>query len=127
MARIHNLRDTEDKDLTEKFFHTDLTVSEWFSFSTDCSKEYSLQQATLVLVEKLRSRECEFFTVTNINDTIFFEGTNCYGWALSQEANFLIYLLAEYPVVAFHSEDGNSIFVEKIDSGMYGKYYTVRD
>lgn len=127
MAKIYNLRDTEDKNLAKKFLHTDLKVSEWFYFSTGCSKEYSLQQVTLVLVEKLRSRECEVFTVTNIYDTIFFQGTDCYGWALRQEANFLFYLLHEYPAVEFQSEDGDNIVVEKIDSAMYGTYYILRD
>ena len=66
MARIHNLRDTEDKELRNEYLLANAKVKDWFGFSTGCSKQYSLQQATFVLVDKLRNSIGKFYRVTNV-------------------------------------------------------------
>ena len=71
MARIHNLGDTEDKELRNEYLLANAKVKDWFYFSTGCSNHYSLQQATFVLVNKLRNSIGKFYTVTNIFDEIF--------------------------------------------------------
>ena len=126
MARIHNLGDTEDKELRNEYLLANAKVKDWFYFSTGCSNHYSLQQATFVLVNKLRNSIEKFYTVTNIFDEIFYEGNDCYGWALEQPATFLTDLLLDYPVVAFDCEDDDgSIRIERFRLEDRGEFYEV--
>lgn len=128
MARIHNLRDTEDKELRNEYLLANAKVKDWFGFSTGCSKQYSLQQATFVLVDKLRNSIGKFYRVTNVFDEIFYEGNDCYGWALEQPATFLTDLLLDYPVVAFDCEDDDgTIIIERYRLESRGEFYEVRD
>lgn len=126
MARIHCLRDTEDMELRDEYLLANAKVKDWFYFVTDCEKQYSLQQATFVLVAKLRDSIGKFYRVENIFDDIFYEGTDCYGWALEQPATFLTDLLLDFPVVAFNCEDDAcSIRIERYRIEDRGEFYEV--
>jgi hypothetical protein len=48
MARIHSLRDTEDKELRNEYLLANAKVKDWFYFSTGCLNQYSLQPATFL-------------------------------------------------------------------------------